>query len=541
MSPRPASRPAPGDLGELTSSVEPKHVLTGVDDRLRTAVDGVRRRACGVAVALSVEGESSFLLDQGSDVLTSHSLFEVGSVTKTLTALVLATAVIGGEVDLEATVGDMLGTAAGRAEPITLLQLATHTSGLPRMAPNHRVHGDDAGDPYARFDEKRLLAALQLTPRADAAVYSNLGFQLLGYVLERVLDQPLAHLFQARIFDPLGMADTRCGTFLESDHRLPGYGRDGVVPFWSPHLPGPGGVSSSIRDLAGYVAAMYDPPDRQFGRAVALASSFHAQGPYGSIGLAWMCEQGLWCHRGTTAGFGCFLAFDRRSRAGVALAVNSGGPVPLRGEGLRLLEGIVRSRRPHSLDFHGAYAGRPGWDIDRPQPAMLALAQAGVWRGRVLDVGCGTGEHALLAARLGLDATGIDSAPTAIDHARKKATDRGLPARFLVADALHLGDLGTFDTVIDSGLFHVFEDDERQRYVERLHEVVRPGGILYLLCFSDRQVGRWPPRRVSSEEIRASFATAWHVDWIQPATFDLTGSPGRSDPAIAWLAKIDRR
>ena len=540
MNPRPASRPA-GDLGELTSSAEPKHVLSGVDDRLRTAVDGVRRRASGVAVALSVEGESSFLLDQGSDILTSRSLFEVGSVTKTLTALVLATAVIGGEVDLEATVGDMLGTAAGRAEPITLLQLATHTSGLPRMAPNHRVHGDDAGDPYTRFDEKRFLAALKVTPRADAAEYSNFGFQLLGYVLERVLAEPLAHLFHARIFDPLGMADTRCGTFLGSDHRLPGYGRDGVVPFWSPRLPGPGGVSSSIRDLACYVAAMYDPPDGQFGRAVALASSFHAQGPYGSIGLAWMCEQGLWCHRGTTAGFGCFLAFDRRSRAGVALAVNSGGPVPLRGEGLRLLEGIVRSRRPPTLDFHGAYAGRPSWDIGRPQPAMLAVAQSDAWRGRVLDVGCGTGEHALLAASLGLDATGVDSAPAAIGLAVRKAADRGSPAHFVVGNALDLDGLGIFDTVVDTGLFHVFDDEQRPRYVDSLASAVRPGGSCYLLCFSEHEPGGWPPRRVSEMEIRASFAEGWKVDWVRPATFELSGGPGGPNEALAWLAKIDRQ
>ena len=101
------------------------------------------------------------------------------------------------------------------------------------------------------------------------------------------------------------------------------------MPAWGLRLVGPGGVARSIADLARYVTAMYDPPDAMFGRAVELATSLHADGPYGPMGLGWMHEDGIWCHRGTTAGFGCFVAFDRPSRAGVALAMNSGGPTPL--------------------------------------------------------------------------------------------------------------------------------------------------------------------------------------------------------------------
>lgn len=80
-------------------------------------------------------------------------------------------------------------------------------------------------------------------------------------------------------------------------------------------------------------------------------------------------------------------------------------------------------------EFEEIYAGRAPWDIGRPQAAFLQLAEAGAWQGRVLDVGCGTGEHALLAARLGLTATGIDAAPTAIELARRKTQARGLAAR----------------------------------------------------------------------------------------------------------------
>src|SRR5436190_18213935 len=98
-------------------------------------------------------------------------------------------------------------------------------------------------------------------------------------------------------------------------------------------------------------------------------------------------------------------------------------------------------------DFDASYAaGTPPWDIGRPQAAFRELADHGKLTGRVLDVGCGTGEHALMAATAGLDATGVDAAPTAITMARRKADERGIPARFMTGDALALADLGeSFD------------------------------------------------------------------------------------------------
>ena len=108
-----------------------------------------------------------------------------------------------------------------------------------------------------------------------------------------------------------------------------------------------------------------------------------------------------------------------------------------------------------------------------------------------------------MAASLGLDATGIDSSPRAIAAGEAKARDRGLPARFEVGDALELHALGEqFDTVIDSGLFHVFSDDDRGRYVASLAAVLKPGGRYFLLCFSDQQPGESGPRRVAQDEIR---------------------------------------
>jgi SAM-dependent methyltransferase len=154
--------------------------------------------------------------------------------------------------------------------------------------------------------------------------------------------------------------------------------------------------------------------------------------------------------------------------------------------------------------FNAMYdAGAPPWDIGRPQPAFLELAERDLLTGRVLDVGCGTGEHALMAAARRLDATGIDAVPRAISIAQRKAQDRGLTARFVVWDAMRLPDLGEqFDTVLDSGLFHVFDDDDRLRFVAALAAVVPSGGRYYMLCFSDRQPGTLGPRRIKQSEIR---------------------------------------
>ena len=196
-------------------------------------------------------------------------------------------------------------------------------------------------------------------------------------------------------------------------------------------------------------------------------------------------------------------------------------------------------RAGHSVaEFDAAYASTPPWDIGRPQPALVQVGESGAITGRALDIGCGTGEHALMAAALGLDAVGIDSSPRAIALAEAKARDRGLAARFEVGDALDLHALGEqFDTVIDSGLFHVFSDDDRARYVASLAAVVKPGGRCFVLCFSDRQPGESGPRRISQDEIRTAFASGWRVDRIDAATIDVTWTPAG---AQAWLAFLTR-
>lgn len=185
----------------------------------------------------------------------------------------------------------------------------------------------------------------------------------------------------------------------------------------------------------------------------------------------------------------------------------------------------------------------PPWDIGRPQAAFARLARTGLLVGRLLDAGCGTGEHTLLAAAHGAEATGVDASPAAIERARAKAAERGLEARFEVADVLDLDRLGaTFDTVIDSGVFHVFSDQDRPRYVRSLAGVLRDGGTCYLMCFSDRQPGTEGPRRVSQDELRAAFGAGWQVVSIAPDTFDINPHAAFEGTSMqAWLATIRRR
>jgi cyclopropane fatty-acyl-phospholipid synthase-like methyltransferase len=143
-----------------------------------------------------------------------------------------------------------------------------------------------------------------------------------------------------------------------------------------------------------------------------------------------------------------------------------------------------------------------------------------------------------MAAASGLESTGIDVAPTAIRLAREKAAQRSLEARFEVWDALDLSALGEqFDTVLDCGLFHVFDDKDRARFVAGLGDVVVPGGRYFLLCFSDKQPGDWGPRRVRQDELRTSFADRWRIDSIQDAVLEVTLSP---EGAQAWLGTFTR-
>jgi cyclopropane fatty-acyl-phospholipid synthase-like methyltransferase len=177
---------------------------------------------------------------------------------------------------------------------------------------------------------------------------------------------------------------------------------------------------------------------------------------------------------------------------------------------------LVASNSIDRATFEGLYAGPAPWDIGKPQAQFVAIADR--ITSPVLDAGCGTGEHALFLAGRGHRVVGIDFVEEAIRRARAKAAERGLSVEFLVKDALTLGDWSQrFASAIDSGLFHVFSDDDRRRYVAGLTRVVEPGGRLFLMCFSDEEPGTDGPRRVSRQELYDAFADGWEVESIQAA------------------------
>jgi SAM-dependent methyltransferase len=177
----------------------------------------------------------------------------------------------------------------------------------------------------------------------------------------------------------------------------------------------------------------------------------------------------------------------------------------------------------HSIDratFEGMYAGPAPWDVGKPKEAFVAVADQ--LTSPILDAGCGSGDNALFFARRGHRVTGIDFVEEAIRRARAKAAERQLAVEFLVKDATNLADWNKrFASAIDSGLFHVFSDEDRRRYVEGLARVLRPGGRLFLLCFSDEEPGTEGPRRVSRQELYDAFADDWEVESIEPARCEI--------------------
>jgi SAM-dependent methyltransferase len=204
---------------------------------------------------------------------------------------------------------------------------------------------------------------------------------------------------------------------------------------------------------------------------------------------------------------------------------------------------------PTFTRFDDAYKTRTApWVIGEPQSAVVGLERAGRVRGTVLDAGCGTGEHTILLTRLGYDVLGVDAAPTAIEQARANAADKGVDARFEVADAMNLGAEPRYDTIVDSALFHIFDDADRARYVAGLHAVCVPGALVHVLALSDKGRGFGP--EVSAATIREAFGDGWALEALEETTYRgvvqephvaATGLPvGSVVDEPAWLARARR-
>jgi len=189
--------------------------------------------------------------------------------------------------------------------------------------------------------------------------------------------------------------------------------------------------------------------------------------------------------------------------------------------------------------FDSAYnTGTPPWDIGRPQKEFIELVRRGEITGSVLDIGCGTGEHALFFAGEGYEVWGIDSAPMAIQKAKEKAAGRGLQVHFLV-HALDLSRLNRkFDTATDSGLFHTLSDEDRTVFVDNLAAILSPAGKYFMLCFSELEPVGYGPRRITKREIQDNFRDGWSINYIRPAIFE---SRTRAKGPRAWLSSISKK
>jgi SAM-dependent methyltransferase len=199
--------------------------------------------------------------------------------------------------------------------------------------------------------------------------------------------------------------------------------------------------------------------------------------------------------------------------------------------------------------FDDAYQARTApWVIGEPQPAIVELQRTGVISGKVLDVGCGAGEHTILLTRLGYDVLGIDYSPNAVEQARENAAAKGVDARFEVGDAMNLGGEQVYDTIIDSALFHIFDDADRPKYVASLHDACRPGGLVHVLALSDAGRGFGP--EVSEAVIRGAFGDGWVLEALDNTTYrGVVGEPhsealdlpvGARVDEPAWLARARR-
>jgi len=299
-------------------------------------------RSTGLIVGVITPTGPRFVAVAGNErtgkPVDEHSIFEIGSITKVFTGILLADMVNRGEVRMDERVAALLPPSvkvpSRGGREITLADLSTQTSGLPRLPSN--LSPADPANPYADYSVAQLyefLSRYQL-PRDPGAQYeySNLGVGLLGHALALRAGKPYETIVRERILTPLGMR--RTGVTLTADmraHVSEGHDATGkVVPLWDlPTLAGAGALRSSLDDMMRFVAAVLNPPNSPVGRAIALSQSARFRVNQAlSLGLNWHLsmfegDTMVW-HNGGTAGFRTFIGTNPRTRTGVVLLGNSG-------------------------------------------------------------------------------------------------------------------------------------------------------------------------------------------------------------------------
>ena len=277
------------------------------------------------SIAYAIVADSDVTVDAVGPAAVD-SLFEIGSVTKAFTGLLLADLVSGGTVRLADRAGSYLPGDVD--SPVTLLQLATHTSGLPRLPPGFLPRALlHPGDPYAGYRESRLLRAARRSLSAAAGAagsapysYSNFGYGLLGYLLGHAAGEPYQALVADRLTGPLGLTSTTFG-----GQPVQGTKRGRPVSPWRlGALSGCGGLRSTAADMASLLVACLEPSS-------VFSLSFEPRaviGPDASIGLGWHHKRGVIWHNGMTGGFSAMVAFNPSRRLGIAALTNAAGQPP---------------------------------------------------------------------------------------------------------------------------------------------------------------------------------------------------------------------
>lgn len=323
----PAPTPDPAGVEELARSFRAQHDLAGLIVAVAD-LDGDSVVALGVASR------------EGGTPVNAETRFEVASVTKTFTGLLLAELAADGRLGLDDPVSDLLPDTLSVPEHggrrIRLRHLATHTSGLPRMPDN--FHPADPDDPYRDYGTRELYAyldasSLQRAP-GEGYHYSNLGVGLLGHALGRREGETYADLLRDRVLSPLDLSDTYVADADSADDRLArGYEEGDAVRHWIfDALAGAGALRSSASDMLRFLRAQLDPDGSPLGEAIRLSHDVHHRAGGGlELGLGWhldtsIGERLIW-HNGATAGFRSFVAFEPGAGIGVVILSNEASPL----------------------------------------------------------------------------------------------------------------------------------------------------------------------------------------------------------------------
>lgn len=284
-------------------------------------------------------------LREGGPAVDEDTLFEIGSITKIFTGILLADAVLKKKAALVDPISKHLPSDLFAPDSplhgVTLLDLATHHSGLPRL-PEDLSEGASPSDPYAHYSVERLHSYLRRFEESNfekrgEMSYSNLGIGLLGYLLERIGEKPYGALVRETIFEPLEMSSSFVQRTANSipagvvDRFATGHSGGRAVPHW--HLDalcGAGAAVSTARDLARFAEAHWSgrtPP------SLLAAMEMAATPQRGDVGLAWFIgKQGLF-HDGGTGGFRSELRISPETESAFIRLVNSAGPSKSKSEG----------------------------------------------------------------------------------------------------------------------------------------------------------------------------------------------------------------